>query len=95
MASVKATFTLDEITATRLAQTAERLNRPKSAVVREAILDYSERTDRLSERERLKKLRLFDELMPRIRPRTDAEVDAELKAIRDARRTGGRRTRSE
>ncbi len=95
MASVKATFTLDEVTATRLAQTAERLKRPKSEVVREAIMDYSERTDRLSERERLEKLRLFDELMPRIRPRTDAEVDAELNAIRDARRSGGRRTRTE
>jgi hypothetical protein len=92
MASVKATFTLDERTAARLAQTAERLNRPKSEVVREAILDYSERADRLSERERLEKLRLFDELMPRITPRPDAEVDAELEEIRRARRGGGRRT---
>lgn len=90
MASVKATFTLDESTVKRLAQTAERLQRPKSEIVREAILDYSERSDRLSERERLKMLRAFDELVPHIPTRPAAEVDAELEALRESRRLGGR-----
>lgn len=90
MASVKATFTLDESTAKRLAQTAERLQRPKSEIVREAILDYSERSDRLSERERLRMLRAFDELVPQIPTRPAAEVDAELKVLRESRRLGGR-----
>lgn len=90
MASVKATFTLDESTAARLAQTAERLQLPKSEIVREAILDYSERADRLSERERLRMLRAFDELVPQIPARPDDEVEAELEALRQSRR-GGRR----
>jgi predicted transcriptional regulator len=92
MASVKATFTLDESTAARLAQTAERLRRPKSAVVREAILDYSERLDRLGERERLQLLSVFDELVPQIPERPEQEVDAELAGLRESRRGGGRRS---
>lgn len=92
MASVKATFTLDEATAARLAQTAERLQRPKSEIVRDAILDYSERAGRLSEGERLRMLRAFDELVPRIPKRSADEVAGELKALRQSRRAGGRRT---
>jgi hypothetical protein len=91
MASVKATFTLDETTAAQLAHIAERLRRPKSEVVREAILEYSARVDRLGERERLRLLASFDELVPRIRERPEAEVDDELDAIRASRRAGGRR----
>lgn len=90
MASVKATFTLDAETARRLGETAERLKRPKSQVVREAILDYSERADRLGERERLRLLEQFDELIPRIPSRPAADVDAELAEIRAGRRSGGR-----
>lgn len=90
MASVKATFTLDPQTAERLGRTAERLRRSKSEVVREAILDYSERIDRLGERERLRLLEAFDDLVPRIPERTAAAVDAELAEIRDSRRRGGR-----
>ena len=37
MASVKATFTLDPDTARRLNETAERLKRPKSQIVREIV----------------------------------------------------------
>ncbi len=90
MASVKATFTLDEETAARLADTAERLNRPKSAVVRDAIHEFSERAERLSTSERRRLLTAFDELVPEIPQRPVAEVDAELEAIREARRHGGR-----
>jgi predicted DNA-binding protein len=90
--AVKATFTLDEATAARLARLAERLRRPKSQVVREAILDYSERADRLGERERLRLLRDFDELVARIPERPLAEVEAELASLRESRRSGGRRS---
>lgn len=92
MASVKATFTLDEATAARLARLAERLRRPKSQVVREAIIEYSERADRLSERERLRLLREFDDLVSRIPDRPVAEVEAELEDLRESRRAGGRRS---
>lgn len=90
MASVKATFTLDEETALALSRTAERLNRPKSAVVREAILEHSERAERLSTAERRRMLAAFDDLVPKIPGRPATEVDAELGEIRRSRRHGGR-----
>lgn len=93
MATVKVTFTLDEATIRRLAEAAERLAKPKSEVVREAIHEFHERIGRLSERERRLLLRAFDELVPRIPPRPLAEVEQELRAIRRARRARGRRTR--
>jgi len=87
------TFTLDAETATRLRQAAERMSIPKSQVVREAIRDYSERVGRLSERERLRLLRAFDELVPRIPRRPLADVEREIRQIREARRGGGRKTK--
>jgi len=93
MATVKVTFTLDETTIARLRETAERLAKPKSEVVREAIHDFHERTGRLSERERRRMLQAFDDLVPRIPARPAAEVDKELRAVRRARRAGGRRRR--
>lgn len=92
MASVKVTFTLDVDTVKRLEQAAKQLARPKSQVIREAVQDYYDRMGRLSESERLRMLRVIDEMMarPPTRPRRDAE--RELKEIRRARRSGGRRT---
>jgi hypothetical protein len=87
MASRKVTFTLDEATITRLERAAASLAIPKSEVVREAIRDFSERIGRLSERERLAMLRVFDEVVPRIPARDEAEVDRELTAIRRERRS--------
>ena len=92
MATVKATFTLDEATATRLEQTAERLKKPKSAVVRDAIHEYSERADRLTEAERTRMLKVLDRMAERTPSRSAEEVEAELAEIRRARRSGGRRT---
>ena len=86
------TFSLDADTVKRLDQAAERLGKPKSEVVREAIRDYSLRVDRLSEAERLRMLAVLDEMVPRIPSRSDDEVDRELREIRAARRGGGRRT---
>lgn len=94
MATRKVTFTLDERTLRCLEQTADRLGRPKSMVVREAVQDYADRVDRLSEAERRALLRAFDELVPRIPRRPASAVDAELKQLRKARRGGGRRSGS-
>lgn len=91
MASVKMTFSLDEATAARLRQTAQALGKPKSEVVREAILDYSERQGRLGEAERRRLLTAFDRLVPGIPSRPVAEVEEEIDGIRSARRRGGRR----
>jgi hypothetical protein len=95
MASVKATFTLDEESAAKLALTSRRLNRPKSAIVREAIVDYSKRSEKLSESERLRMLRVIDEFKDLPPTRSQAEVDAEIAEIRESRRLSGvRRSRA-
>lgn len=94
MATVKVTFTLDQTTINRLRQAAERLSKPKSEVVREAIHDFHDRIGRLSERERLRMLQIFDQVVPLIPPRPRSEVDQELREIRRARRAGGRRSRT-
>lgn len=51
-----------------------------------------EPTDRLTEAERLDRLRIFDEYMAQPPTRPQSEVDAELQEIRDVRRGGGRLT---
>jgi hypothetical protein len=88
---VKVTFTLDDATVAQLRRAAERLAKPQSQVVREAVADYAMRVGRLSERERLRLLDEFDALVPRIPSRPAGEADREIEAIRAARRQGGRR----
>ena len=90
MAKVKATFTLDQTTIKRLQLAAQRLRKPKSQIVREAICEYTERIGRLSEEERLRMLRALDEFVAKVPERPRAEVEAELEAIREARRRGWR-----
>ena len=90
MAKVKVTFTLDRDTVGRLRQASERLAKPQSAVVREAIQDFSDRVGRLSERERLRLLRVFDEVVPLVPPRPVSQVKREIEEVRRARHAGGR-----
>jgi hypothetical protein len=92
---VKMTFTFDERTVETLKQTASRLKKPQSVVVREAIQDYAARAGRLSDEERRHMLKVFDRMVTRIPARSQAEADAEIAEIRASRRTGGRQTRSE
>lgn len=90
----RATFSLDEATIAEIKRTAERLRKPQSMVIREAVADYAARADRLSERERVRVLAVLESLR-RARPtRSDAAVDEELADIRAARRSGGRRHQS-
>src|SRR3990172_9353871 len=90
MATTKVTFTLDEDTIARLGAAAERLGKPKSEVVRQAIRDFSERAGRLRERRPL--LEAFDRLVPAIPARRLRDVERELAELRRARRAGGRRS---
>ncbi len=87
----RATFSLDDATIATIKRTAERLREPQSQVIREAVADYAERTDRLSERERRQVLDVLEGLRAAKPARSAREVDAELKALRQARRAGGRR----
>jgi hypothetical protein len=91
MALQKVTFSLDADTVARLRAAAERLHRPQSQVVREAIAEFGARIGRLSDAERAAMLRTFDRLLPAVPAKPAAAVDAELRAIRLARRAGGRR----
>jgi hypothetical protein len=87
---VKVTFTLDEATVAELRAAAERKSIPKSQAVREAIHDYHAKSDPWSPAERLRKLRVLEEMMKRPPTRSQREVDREIAEIRRARRSGGR-----
>jgi hypothetical protein len=93
MASVKLTFSLDRETVDQLRTAAARLRMPQSQVVREAVAEYATRIGRLSDVERTALLRTFDRLVPSAPHRSAAAVDAELRALRAARRKGGRLAR--
>lgn len=88
---VKVTFTLDDETVSSLRRTAARLSKPQSQIVRDAVLDYAARAGRLSEAERMEMLATFDKLVPAIPSGPVRRVNREVKEIRAARRTGGRR----
>ncbi|MEO7158492.1 MAG: aspartyl protease family protein [Vicinamibacterales bacterium] len=87
----RATFSLDEATISEIRRLAERVRKPQSQVIREAVADYAERADRLSERERRHLLGVLDGLRIAKPTRSAKQVDAELKQLRKDRRAGGRR----
>ena len=89
---VKVTFTLDEETVAEIRRTAARLGTAQSRVVREAVAEFAARTDRVGERERLRVLGILEGLQSAPATRPAAAVDAELRAVRTARRQGGRRS---
>lgn len=85
---VKVTFTLDEDTVRKLRKMAERTKKPQSLVVREAVAQYSARDEKMTDEERERWLRTFDELIAKIPPRPRKEVERELADLRRSRRTG-------
>jgi metal-responsive CopG/Arc/MetJ family transcriptional regulator len=87
---VKVTFTLDETTVAELSAAAARKSIPKSQAVREAIHEYHAKSDRLSESERQRMLKVMKRIMASPPTRTQEEVDREIAEIRRARRSGGR-----
>ena len=87
----RVTFSLDDATVAQIRQTAARLGVAQSHVVREAVADFAARAGRLSERERSRALRVLERLRDTAPTRTLDDVDRELRAIRAARRAGGRR----
>ena len=93
MAASKVTFTLDQATLARLKDASVRLAKPKSQIVREAILDFYDRLGRLSERERARMLRVFDEYVAAIPDQGANAVDRGISEIPRARKASGRRGR--
>lgn len=87
----RVTFSLDDETVARIRKTAERLRKPQSHVVREAVADYAARADRMSEHERLQALGILERLRAQKPTRPAAAVDRELKSLRRDRRSGVRR----
>ena len=83
---VRVTYSLDEATVGRIRRTAERLGKPQSHVVRDAVADYDARTDRLSEAERLRMLEVLDRLRDEPVTRSRESVEAEQREIRASRR---------
>ena len=87
------TFTVDEQTAETLRRIAERVHRPQSQVLREAIRHYEQHAGQLSAEERRQRTRLFNQVIARVPRRPASKVDAELDEIRRSRRKGWHRTR--
>jgi hypothetical protein len=90
---IRVTFSLDEATVAEIRRIAARLRTAQSHVVREAVADYAARSDRLTERERLRRLGVLERLRETTPSRSARAVDAEISAVRTARRAGGRRHR--
>ncbi len=90
----RVTFSLDDATVLQIRQTAARLGKPQSHVVREAVAEYAARAGTLRDEERRHALRVLERLRQAAPTRPIADVERELRAIRTARRTGGRRHHS-
>lgn len=89
---VKMTFTLDDETVAALRLASQRLSKPQSVIVREAVREYGARAGRLGEDERRRMLRAIDAVLAEPPTRTVAAVERELREVRAARRRSGRRT---
>jgi hypothetical protein len=88
----KLTFSLDAATAVTLRRTAQRLRKPLSVIVREAIAQYAAQEDTLSDAERDRLLGVLQQIKRRPPTRSADAVETELKEIRRARRTGWSRS---
>jgi hypothetical protein len=87
----RVTFSLSDDTVAEIRRTAARLRIPQSHVVREAVAEYAARSDRLSDSEQRHALAALRRLRHTAPARDARDVDAELRALRAARRKGGRR----
>lgn len=88
---VKMTFSLDDSTADTLKRLSKRLQRPQSQVLREAISYYEPHAGKLTKAQQAERVALFDKVLAAVPSRPVSEVDAELKNVRQSRRTGWRR----
>jgi hypothetical protein len=87
----KVTFTLDDETVETIRAIAARRGQPRSRVVREAVAAFRRLEAKLDDDERLRRLRVLDDLTAAPPTRSRHEVDEELRDLRRTRRTGWRR----
>ena len=85
---VKLTFSLDDETVRALRRLAERTRKAQSLLVREAIVEYAAREERLADSERERRLAVLRELSAEGPTRAATEVDRELREVRRRRRIG-------
>ena len=88
---VKLTFSLDDATVATLRRTADRLRKPQSVVVREAIAHYAEREDRLSPEEQARLLAAIDRFSKLPASGSEADAEREKREIRRSRRQASMR----
>lgn len=82
---LKVTFTLDDSTIARLERTAARLGWAKSQVVREAVLEFDSKADKLGSSEQARLLAVVDRIARRQPTCDQAKLDQELSSLRAAR----------
>jgi|GraSoiStandDraft_30_1057271.scaffolds.fasta_scaffold581070_2 predicted DNA-binding protein len=82
------TLTLDEETIQRIELAAEHLGKSNSEVVDDAIANYRELPDRMTETERQRMLKALEKIRNQPPSRPQEEVERELKELRLARHGG-------
>ncbi|HXG54949.1 MAG TPA: ribbon-helix-helix protein, CopG family [Vicinamibacterales bacterium] len=87
----KLTFSVDDATVRTLRATAERLGKPQSMVVREAVAEYAARAGQLTDAEQRRLLKIVDAMTQAPVARSRATMTRELREIRAARRIADRR----
>ena len=87
----KVTFSVDDATVRTLRETAERLGKPQSLIIREAVAEYAARAGELTESERKRMLKIVDQMIGDVPARPRTAVAAEVREIRRARHQSARR----
>jgi hypothetical protein len=87
---VKMTFNFDEETIAHLKTAAQRLSKTKTDIVREGIEEVYKKSDKLSDEERERMLRVLEEYSRTPKVGTRAEAEREIREIRESRRRGWR-----
>ena len=82
------TFSLDDETVRTLRLLADRKQKPQIVIVREAIVEYAAKDEKLSDEERSRKLQMIRQLRSQPQTRDASAVDKELAELRRSRKVG-------
>jgi len=84
----KVTFSLDDDTVRTLREVAALKRKPQSLVVREAIVEYAAREEKLPDEERQRRLDVLRAVKAQPRTRSKEDVERELRDLRRTRASG-------